>query len=74
MISFPEAWLDRSLKDVRRQVVGDIEKAYLEEHLRQAGGKIGETAKKAGIELRSLYDKMRRYGLAKEDFKPRKDD
>mgnify|MGYP003424810776 CR=1 FL=1 len=35
-----------------------------------ANGKIGETARRAGIETRSLFDKMKRYGLKKENFRP----
>jgi hypothetical protein len=32
---------------------------------------VGKTAKKAGIQPRSLFDKMRRLGLRKEDFRPK---
>jgi DNA-binding NtrC family response regulator len=49
--------------------VARTEAAYLEELLRTTGGRIGETARRAGIDPRSLYTKMRRYGLRKEDFK-----
>ena len=37
--------------------------------LRRTGGKIGETARLAGLQTRSLFEKMKRYGLRKEDFK-----
>ena len=34
-----------------------------------AGGRVGEVAERAGISPRSLYDKMTRLGLRKEDYK-----
>jgi len=37
--------------------------------LRQTAGRVGETARRAGIDPRSLYTKMRRHGLRKEDFR-----
>jgi DNA-binding NtrC family response regulator len=64
-----EKWLNRPLKEVREAAVGQCERAYLVGLLRQTKGRIAETARRAGIEPRSLYDKMRRYGLRKEDFK-----
>jgi DNA-binding NtrC family response regulator len=68
----PAAWLDRPLRDVRRGVVESLESAYLRSLLRQTGGRVGETAERAGIQSRSLYEKMRRLGLRKEDFRPRR--
>jgi transcriptional regulator of acetoin/glycerol metabolism len=37
--------------------------------LRAAGGRIGLTARRAGISERALFEKMRRYGLRKEDYR-----
>jgi DNA-binding NtrC family response regulator len=37
--------------------------------LRATGGRIGEAAKRAGIQERSLYEKMKQFGLRKEDFR-----
>jgi len=69
----PSEWLDRPLKDVRGAMVADLERAYLAAMLRATGGKVGEAARRAGIDPRSLYEKMQAYGLSKEDFKPQAD-
>jgi DNA-binding NtrC family response regulator len=63
------AWLDRPLAEIRRQAVKVVERRYLEAQLARHSGRIGETAHASGIDPRSLYDKMRRLGLRKEDFK-----
>lgn len=59
----------RPWKEVREQVLERVERAYLEDLLRQTGGRVGETARRAGMRPRSLYEKMKRHGLCKEDFK-----
>ncbi len=58
------------LKQARQTLLREFERAYLIHHLRQAGGNIGMTARKAGIQPRALFDKMKRLHLRKEDFKP----
>jgi len=67
----PDDWLARPLKDVRASITRDVEKAYLGALLRRTGGRVGETAERAGIQPRSLYEKMKEYGLRKEDFRRR---
>jgi DNA-binding NtrC family response regulator len=67
----PSEWLERPLRDFRRACVGDLERAYLAGLLKATGGKVGETARRAGIQPRSLYEKMRRHGLEKKDFRRR---
>jgi len=62
-------WLQKPLREVRKRFVEEMERGYLAGLLSETGGKVGETAKRAGIEPRSLYDKMKRYGLRKEDFR-----
>jgi DNA-binding NtrC family response regulator len=69
--SLPEGLLDRGLADARRTVVAEFEARYLTALLRASGGRIGETAKLAGINQRSLYDLMKKHGLTKEQFKSR---
>jgi len=61
--------LARPLREVRREVVEDLERRYLDAMLRATGGRVGETARRAGIVPRSLYEKMRKYGLHKEDYR-----
>lgn len=67
-----EALLEKPLKDARRKLLGRFERAYLTGLLAATGGRVGETARRAGITPRSLYDKMKRHGLCKEDFQPPK--
>ncbi|MCZ7644460.1 MAG: sigma-54 dependent transcriptional regulator [Planctomycetota bacterium] len=65
----PAEWLGKPLREVRQLIVEHYERAYLAGLLREERGRIGATAARAGIEPRSLYEKMRHYGLRKEDFK-----
>ena len=58
----------RPLREVRKDAVEELERRYLHALLRVTGGKVGETARRAGIVPRSLYEKMRKYGLNKEDY------
>jgi two-component system response regulator AtoC len=62
-------WLTRPLREGREAAAEQFERAYLGALLRETQGRIAETAKRAGIEPRSLFTKMRRYGLRKESFK-----
>ena len=68
----PSAWLARPLWELRDSMDADLERVYLAAMLRETCGKIGQTAERAGIDPRSLFDKMKQYGLAKEDFRPKK--
>ncbi len=63
------ALLERPLAEARRRTTEAFERRYLEHHLKQAGGKLGEVARRAGINPRTLYAKMRRLGLRKEDYR-----
>ncbi|MBM4142373.1 MAG: sigma-54-dependent Fis family transcriptional regulator [Lentisphaerae bacterium] len=66
---FPDDWIERPLKEIRETAVERFERAYLARLLAATGGRVGETARRAGLEPRSLFNKMRRYGLRKEDFR-----
>lgn len=68
-VSFPGTWLEQPIREARRSIVAKFEKAYLTRLLQITGGRVGETARRAGIEPRSLFEKMRRYRLRKEDFR-----
>ena len=70
--SVSEEWLQKPLNEVRKEILERFEHTYLTGLLRLTGGRIGETAKRAGIQPRSLFDKMKRHGLRKEDFRPKK--
>ncbi|HLT37015.1 MAG TPA: sigma-54 dependent transcriptional regulator, partial [Enhygromyxa sp.] len=68
-VELPSAWLDQPWKQVREQLLLAGERAYLIGLLRACGGKIGDCARRAGIAERSLFEKMKRHGLRKEDFR-----
>jgi DNA-binding NtrC family response regulator len=50
-------------------VVDQAERLYLEMVLRETMGRVGLAAKIAGIHTRALYNKMKRLGLQKENFR-----
>jgi DNA-binding NtrC family response regulator len=64
-----EDLLAMPLRDAKRQVSDLFEKHYLGALLRETNGRIGETARRAGIQPRSLFDKMKQLGLQKEQFR-----
>ena len=68
-LRLPEQWLAKPLHEVREAFFSDLERQYIEGLLRATGGRIGETAKRAGLQERSLYEKMKQLGLRKEDFR-----
>ncbi|MFQ5850742.1 MAG: sigma-54-dependent transcriptional regulator [Candidatus Binatia bacterium] len=52
-----------------RQWLREQEKQYLLQQLEACGGKIGLTAKGCGVDIKTLYRKMRLYGLDKKIFR-----
>lgn len=67
-----ESWLDRPWREIRHEILERAERSYLEALLTHCGGRIGETARRAGIQTRSLFDKLKYHGLKKEDFRATK--
>jgi len=65
----PEAWLDKPLPELCKDVTDRVEKAYLDALLTRTRGRIGQTAETAGIQARTLFEKMKRLGLRKEDYR-----
>ena len=63
------SWKDKTLAQVKEQVLHHVEKRYLEMILGQTRGRVGEAADIAGIHPRGLYGKMKKLGLDKTDFK-----
>jgi DNA-binding NtrC family response regulator len=66
---FPEELAQKPLKEARREVLEKLEKGYLTRLLTAVNGRVGEAAKRAGIDSRTLFDKMKHYGLDKKTFK-----
>ncbi len=69
-LTLPKDWLNRPWREVKREVLDACERLYLEQQLAATGGRVGETALRAGIDPRSLYEKMRQLGIRKEPFRP----
>ena len=44
------------------------ERRVIEAALREHGGEVGATADALGVSRRALYERMKKYGLSKEDF------
>ena len=65
----PETWKGKTLPEVRDEIMDQVEREYLSMVLRQTGGRIGEAARIAGIHNRALYNKMKRLGLTKGEFR-----
>jgi DNA-binding NtrC family response regulator len=55
----------------RDRVVAEFETHYLSSLLTETHGRISLAAHRARLNPRSLYEKLRRYGLRKEDFRDR---
>jgi transcriptional regulator with GAF, ATPase, and Fis domain len=68
-VQLPREWLDQPWKQVRERLLLEGERAYLIGLLWASGGRIGASARLAGIAERSLFEKMKRHGLRKEDFR-----
>ena len=68
-ITLPAHWLTKSLGELREVLIADLERQYIAGLLRATHGRIAKTAESAGINARSLYEKMKRLALRKEDFR-----
>jgi len=64
-----DEWGELPWTEVRRRVLEATEREYFAQLLERCGGRVGDAARRAGIDPRSLYEKLRRYGLRKEDFR-----
>ena len=67
--NFNPAWINKTLPEVQKEVLDQVEKQYLGMVLKNTNGRVGQAAQMAGIHPRGLYNKMKRFGLRKEDFK-----
>jgi DNA-binding NtrC family response regulator len=65
----PEDWLTLGLPDFRRRVTEAAETEYLSALLERSRGRIGVAAELAGVDPRSLFDRLRKQGIRKENFR-----
>jgi DNA-binding NtrC family response regulator len=68
-LQVPDSWTSLGLREFRRRVTDTAESTYLSALLERSHGRIGLAAELAGVDPRSLYDRLRKHGLRKEDFK-----
>ena len=61
--------ISRPLLDARQELVERFEREYLTRLLREHRGRVGEVARAAGIAERNLYEKMKQYGLSRDDYR-----
>ena len=57
------------LLEARQRLVERFEREYLTRLLKEHRGRIGEVARAAGIAERNLYEKMKAYGLSRDDYR-----
>jgi len=62
-------WRHKTLPEMREQIIGMVERAYFKLVLSETSGRVGAAAEIAGIHPRGLFNKMKKYGLHKEDFR-----
>ncbi|TNE85934.1 MAG: sigma-54-dependent Fis family transcriptional regulator [Deltaproteobacteria bacterium] len=58
-----------TMKENTARMLGQVERSYLYQVLQRCGGHLGQTADAAGITRRTLYTKMKQYGLDAGDFR-----
>jgi len=64
-----EALLALPWRDARDRALAELEGRYFRALLARTQGRVGEAARLAGLDPRSLYAKMRQLGLRKEAFR-----
>jgi len=62
-------WLQKTLPELQKEIMAQVERIYLERVLTKTGGRVGQAARIAGIHPRGLYSKMKQFNLHKEVFK-----
>ncbi len=69
IIALPSSWDQLRMAELTDLIQSRVEKKYLETVLADTNGRIGKAAEKAGIQTRTLFNKMKQYGLDKKDYK-----
>lgn len=65
----PSSWKGKTLAEVQQEVMDEVEELYLRMVLSKSQGRINKAAQLSGLNPRGLYNKMKRLGLCKEEFK-----
>jgi len=64
-----DGWAQKTLPQVQQEVMDRVERLYFKLVLEETRGRVGKAARLAGIHPRGMYNKLRRLGIRKEDFK-----
>jgi DNA-binding NtrC family response regulator len=67
--SFGKIDTNLPLKQVKREIIEQVERKYLKELLKKNRGNINQVARQAKIDNKTLYEKMKKFNYRKEDFK-----
>ncbi len=65
----PEWWRGQPLLEARRKVSESFERTYLIDTLRCCSGRVGQSAKRAGVSPRSMSEMIKRHGLHARDYR-----
>ncbi|GIW47513.1 MAG: sigma-54-dependent Fis family transcriptional regulator [Deltaproteobacteria bacterium] len=60
--------LNTSFKMAKAKVIEDFEKAYISGLLEMYGGKLAQAAKHAEMDVKNLWEKMKKYGIKRDAF------
>lgn len=63
------SWSRKTLPQVQAEVMERVERLYFKMILQKTRGRVGKAADIAGIHPRGMYNKMKRLGIRKENFK-----
>ncbi len=68
-VAIPTFDAEETLDGVLSRLSTSVEREYLKRVLRKYRGHLGKSAEHAGLNRRTLYNKMRLHGLRREDFR-----
>ena len=67
--SFGKIDTNLPLKQVKKEIIEQVERKYIAEMLKRHRGNINLVARQSKIDNKTLYEKMRQYNYSKEEFK-----
>jgi len=60
---------DLPYKEAKERLISRFERDYFEKLLKETGGNISQAARRAGMDRKNFYDKIKRLGLKVEEFR-----
>jgi DNA-binding NtrC family response regulator len=62
-------WSGIPFEEAKESVLASFEMTYLKQILGKTRGRVGEAAALMGINPRSVYEKLKKYGIDKRDYR-----